>query len=120
MLDTAAELRAWCAARREFALAAVEAVSGSAPRGPGASLAVDERGTALGSLSGGCVESGTRAALARVVSGPPAQLGRALAVHGGPPADPPPRDQGPVGTDQRAPNVLDDRPGRCKPPVMGE
>ncbi|MFB7174294.1 XdhC family protein [Streptomyces sp. NPDC056254] len=145
MLDIAEELRAWCAASREFALATVVAVSGSAPRGPGASLAVDDRGTALGSLSGGCVESavhelcldaitsgrgglhrfgysdddafavgltcggvldvlvtpvrghdpvrpvlgsvleaaadGTRAALARVVSGPPRQLGRALAVH---------------------------------------
>ncbi|MGP3684752.1 XdhC family protein [Streptomyces sp. IBSNAI002] len=145
MLDIADELRAWCAARREFALATVVAVSGSAPRGPGASLAVDDRGTALGSISGGCVESavhelclgaiesgeggvhrfgysdddafavgltcggvldvlvtpvrggdpvrpvlgsvldaaagGTRAALARVVSGPPPQLGRALAVH---------------------------------------
>ncbi|WP_405532236.1 XdhC family protein [Streptomyces avidinii] len=145
MLDIADELRAWCAAQREFALATVVAVAGSAPRGPGASLAVDDRGTALGSISGGCVESavhelcldalasgegglhrfgysdedafavgltcggvldvlvtpvrgldpvrpvlgsvldaaagGTRAALARVVSGPPPQLGRALAVH---------------------------------------
>ncbi|MFJ8165682.1 XdhC family protein [Streptomyces sp. NPDC096136] len=145
MLDIAGPLRGWCAERREFALATVVAVSGSAPRGPGASLAVDAGGTALGSLSGGCVESavhelcldaitsgrggvhrfgysdddafavgltcggvldvlvtpvrgrdpvrpvlgsvldaaagGGRAALARVVSGPPGQLGRALAVH---------------------------------------
>ncbi|MFF3621455.1 XdhC family protein [Streptomyces sp. NPDC002467] len=145
MLDIADELRAWYAAQREFALATVVSVTGSAPRGPGASLAVDDRGTALGSLSGGCVESavhelcldaiasgegglhrfgysdddafavgltcggvldvlitpvrgadpvrpvihrvldatagGARAALARVVSGPPAQLGGALAVH---------------------------------------
>ncbi|MFD6183183.1 XdhC family protein [Streptomyces goshikiensis] len=145
MLDIAGELRAWCAAQREFALATVVAVSGSAPRGPGASLAVDAGGAALGSLSGGCVESavheicldaiasgdsgvhrfgysdddafavgltcggvldvlvtpvrgqdpvrpvlgsvldaalgGARAAFARVVTGPPQQLGRALAVH---------------------------------------
>lgn len=145
MLDIAEELRAWCAAHREFALATVVAVTGSAPRGPGASLAVDAGGTALGSISGGCVESavhelcldaiasgeggvhrfgysdddafavgltcggvldvlvtpvrghdpvrpvlgsvleaaagGGRAALARVVSGPPPLLGRALAVH---------------------------------------
>ncbi|MFD8979279.1 XdhC family protein [Streptomyces sp. NPDC059564] len=145
MLDIAGALRTWCAERREFALATVVAVSGSAPRGPGASLAVDAAGTALGSLSGGCVESavhelcleaiasgeggvhrfgysdddafavgltcggildvlvtpvrgqdpvrpvigsvldaaagGARAALARVVSGPPGQLGQALAVH---------------------------------------
>ncbi|MGW2993193.1 XdhC family protein [Streptomyces sp. NPDC001193] len=57
MLDIAEELRAWCAAHREFALATVVAVTGSAPRGPGASLAVDAGGTALGSVSGGCVES---------------------------------------------------------------
>ncbi|WP_327307759.1 XdhC family protein [Streptomyces sp. NBC_01298] len=57
MLDIAEELRAWCAAGRDFAVATVVAVSGSAPRGPGASLAVDTGGTALGSLSGGCVES---------------------------------------------------------------
>ncbi|MGW0395861.1 XdhC family protein [Streptomyces sp. NPDC003042] len=57
MLDIAGELRTWCAQRRDFALATVVAVSGSAPRGPGASLAVDAAGTALGSLSGGCVES---------------------------------------------------------------
>ncbi|MCB5180049.1 XdhC family protein [Streptomyces antimicrobicus] len=144
MFDIAEELRAWCADGRAFALATVAAVSGSAPRRPGASLAVDEHGTAVGSVSGGCVESavhalclealacgegglhrfghsdddafaigltcggvvdvlvtpvrphdpvrpvlaaalahaagGRRAALARVVTGPPQQLGRALAV----------------------------------------
>lgn len=144
MLDIAGELRTWCAEQREFALATVVAVSGSAPRGPGASLAVAADGTALGSLSGGCVESaahelcleaiatgeggvhrfgysdddafavgltcggvldvlitpvrghdpvrpvlravldhaeaGRRTAFARVVTGPPRQLGRALAV----------------------------------------
>ncbi|MFF1415853.1 XdhC family protein, partial [Streptomyces sp. NPDC058289] len=53
MLDIAEELRAWCAAGRDFAVATVVAVSGSAPRGPGASLAVDTGGAALGSLSGG-------------------------------------------------------------------
>ncbi|MFE2342224.1 XdhC family protein, partial [Streptomyces sp. NPDC059431] len=38
MLDIAAELRAWYASGRDFAVATVVAVSGSAPRGPGASL----------------------------------------------------------------------------------
>lgn len=32
------------------------AARGSAPRGPGAALAVDSHGTAIGSVSGGCVE----------------------------------------------------------------
>lgn len=56
MLDIAEELNAWAAEGRDFAVATVVAVSGSAPRSPGAALAVDARGTAVGSVSGGCVE----------------------------------------------------------------
>ncbi|WP_328840769.1 XdhC/CoxI family protein [Streptomyces europaeiscabiei] len=56
MLDTATELSAWAEEGRDFAVATVVAVSGSAPRGPGAALAVDSRGAAVGSVSGGCVE----------------------------------------------------------------
>ncbi|ULR48507.1 XdhC family protein [Streptomyces deccanensis] len=56
MLDIAGELNRWLAEGRDFAVATVVAVSGSAPRGPGAALAVDADGTAIGSVSGGCVE----------------------------------------------------------------
>ncbi|MFJ4327443.1 XdhC family protein [Streptomyces tricolor] len=56
MLDLAAELHRWTEEGREFAVATVVAVGGSAPRGPGAALAVDGEGTAIGSVSGGCVE----------------------------------------------------------------
>ncbi|GAB2818551.1 XdhC family protein [Streptomyces daliensis] len=56
MLDIAAELDRWAAEGREFAVATVVGVSGSAPRDPGAALAVDSEGTAIGSVSGGCVE----------------------------------------------------------------
>ncbi|QTD96105.1 XdhC family protein [Streptomyces cyanogenus] len=56
MLDLAGELHQWIAERREFAVATVVSVGGSAPRGPGAALAVDSEGTAIGSVSGGCVE----------------------------------------------------------------
>ncbi|BCM72882.1 hypothetical protein EASAB2608_08216 [Streptomyces sp. EAS-AB2608] len=56
MLDLAAELHRWTEEGREFAVATVVAVGGSAPRGPGAALAVDGAGTAVGSVSGGCVE----------------------------------------------------------------
>ncbi|MFI7388289.1 XdhC family protein [Streptomyces sp. NPDC049813] len=56
MLDLAAELSAWAAQGREFAVATVVAVSGSAPRPPGAALAVDAAGEVIGSVSGGCVE----------------------------------------------------------------
>ncbi|MGV9698857.1 XdhC family protein [Streptomyces sp. NPDC003470] len=56
MLDIAGELHRWIEEGREFAVATVVSVGGSAPRGPGAALAVDGEGTALGSVSGGCVE----------------------------------------------------------------
>jgi xanthine dehydrogenase accessory factor len=56
MLDIAEELNRWVEEGRDFAVATVVAVSGSAPRGPGAALAVDSEGTAIGSVSGGCVE----------------------------------------------------------------
>ncbi|WP_199546189.1 XdhC family protein [Streptomyces sp. N35] len=56
MLDIAAELTEWLAEGRAFAVATVVGASGSAPRGPGAALAVDAEGTVIGSVSGGCVE----------------------------------------------------------------
>ncbi|MEU8707564.1 XdhC/CoxI family protein [Streptomyces sp. NPDC048565] len=56
MLDIAGELARWADEGREFAVATVVAVGGSAPRGPGAALAVDSEGTVVGSVSGGCVE----------------------------------------------------------------
>ncbi|MEU5114467.1 XdhC/CoxI family protein [Streptomyces longwoodensis] len=56
MLDIAEELNRWVEQGREFAVATVVAVGGSAPRQPGAALAVDADGTAIGSVSGGCVE----------------------------------------------------------------
>ncbi|MEU8653476.1 XdhC/CoxI family protein [Streptomyces sp. NPDC048737] len=56
MLDIAEELNRWAEQGRDFAVATVVAVGGSAPRRPGAALAVDADGTAIGSVSGGCVE----------------------------------------------------------------
>ncbi|MGW5781762.1 XdhC family protein [Streptomyces sp. NPDC003863] len=56
MLDIAEELHRWVEQGRTFAVATVVAVGGSAPRQPGAALAVDSDGTAIGSVSGGCVE----------------------------------------------------------------
>ncbi|MFJ4784981.1 XdhC family protein [Streptomyces sp. NPDC088794] len=56
MLDIAEELNRWVERGRDFAVATVVAVGGSAPRQPGAALAVDADGTVIGSVSGGCVE----------------------------------------------------------------
>ena len=56
MLDIAQDLHPWVVQGRDVAVATVVAVSGSAPRPAGAALAVDTDGTAIGSVSGGCVE----------------------------------------------------------------
>lgn len=56
MRDVAAELRAWIESGQRFGLATVVGVSGSSPRPPGAAMAVDVDGEAVGSVSGGCVE----------------------------------------------------------------
>ena len=56
MLDIADELHRWGGHGAPFAVATVVATGGSAPRQPGAALAVDGEGNAIGSVSGGCVE----------------------------------------------------------------
>ncbi|GGU41310.1 hypothetical protein GCM10010244_79400 [Streptomyces coeruleorubidus] len=57
MLNIADTLHQWCREARPFALATVVHVSGSAPLPVGTALAVDKDGTAVGSISGGCVEA---------------------------------------------------------------
>jgi xanthine dehydrogenase accessory factor len=56
MRDVLPQLRGWWDAGTTFALATVVGVRGSAPRQPGASMAVSTDGEAIGSVSGGCVE----------------------------------------------------------------
>ncbi|WP_028812819.1 XdhC family protein [Streptomyces flavidovirens] len=56
MLDITEELNRWVEQGRDFAVATVVATHGSSPRQPGAALAVDSEGSAIGSVSGGCVE----------------------------------------------------------------
>ncbi|MEG3628222.1 XdhC/CoxI family protein [Streptomyces poriticola] len=68
MLDIAGELHEWLEQGREFAVATVVSVDGSAPRGPGAALAVDADGTAIGSVSGGCVEGAVHELCTRVLA----------------------------------------------------
>ncbi|WP_129305172.1 XdhC/CoxI family protein [Streptomyces sp. L2] len=56
MREILAVLERWYAAGEPFGLATVVAVSRSAPRGPGAAMAVGPEGEVAGSVSGGCVE----------------------------------------------------------------
>ena len=56
MRDIAGGLARWRAAGVRFALATVVRTFSSAPRGPGAAMAVAETGEVIGSVSGGCVE----------------------------------------------------------------
>ena len=56
MRDVLTDVERWHAAGERIALATVVSVTGSAPRGIGATLAVSERGEISGSVSGGCVE----------------------------------------------------------------
>jgi xanthine/CO dehydrogenase XdhC/CoxF family maturation factor len=56
MRELAADVRGWLDGGEVFALATVVDVRGSAPRPPGASMAVSADGEVVGSVSGGCVE----------------------------------------------------------------
>lgn len=74
MRELAAPLLEWAEAGEHFAIASVISVRGSAPRGVGAAVAVRPDGTALGSLSGGCIESAVHdAALESLRTGIPVQ-----------------------------------------------
>jgi len=58
MQELGDRLRTWCEEATPFALATVVGIRGSAPRPPGAVMAVSADGEVLGSVSGGCVEGG--------------------------------------------------------------
>jgi xanthine dehydrogenase accessory factor len=57
MIDILETLERWRAEGQRVAVATLVGVERSAPRDPGAALAVNERGEIAGSISGGCVES---------------------------------------------------------------
>jgi xanthine dehydrogenase accessory factor len=56
MRDILPDLERWQAHGDTIAVATVISMQGSAPRRPGAKLAVNEYGELTGSVSGGCVE----------------------------------------------------------------
>ncbi|MFI5269915.1 MAG: XdhC family protein, partial [Chloroflexota bacterium] len=57
MKDIVPQLRSWEQQGKRYALATLIKVERSAPKPPGATMAVCEDGTVAGSVSGGCVES---------------------------------------------------------------
>ncbi|WP_210592383.1 XdhC family protein [Streptomyces sp. GESEQ-35] len=57
MRDILETIDAWCTAGTRFAVASVVHTWSSAPKQPGAAMAVSEHGEVAGSVSGGCVES---------------------------------------------------------------
>jgi xanthine dehydrogenase accessory factor len=56
MIDVLEAIERWKAHGERVAIATVVEVERSAPRDPGSSMAVSERGEVAGSVSGGCVE----------------------------------------------------------------
>jgi xanthine dehydrogenase accessory factor len=54
--DVIEEVDAWTAAGEQVAVATVVDVKRSAPRPPGAKMAISESGKICGAVSGGCVE----------------------------------------------------------------
>ncbi|ONH36862.1 XdhC family protein [Protofrankia sp. BMG5.30] len=93
MRDALPELAHWWAAGTPFALATVVGTSSSAPRPPGAVLAVGTGGDAVGSVSGGCVEGAVYELACQVLAtGEPA-----LATYGPDSGDDLGGDSGPGG-----------------------
>jgi xanthine dehydrogenase accessory factor len=74
MQDVLSELALWSERGDRIALATVIDVQRSAPRPPGAKMAVNDRGEIAGSVSGGCVEGAVAEIADGVLKGDPPQL----------------------------------------------
>src|SRR5687768_12608794 len=74
MRDLLSTLARWQADGRRAAIATVVERRGSAPRDPGASLALNDLGEIAGSVTGGCVEPAVIREAQEVLAGEPARL----------------------------------------------
>lgn len=74
MKDVLSEIALWRERGERIALATVIDVQRSAPRPPGAKMAVNEHGEIAGSVSGGCVEGAVAEIADGVLQGDPPQL----------------------------------------------
>jgi len=72
--DVLPDLQKWIDRGDRIALATVVAVKKSAPRPPGAKMAVNEDGEIIGAVSGGCVEGAVVEIADQVLQGKPPQL----------------------------------------------
>jgi xanthine dehydrogenase accessory factor len=69
MKDVVDDVRAWTARGDRVAIATVVGVKRSAPRPPGAKMAVNDQGEVSGAVSGGCVEGAVVEVAAEVLKG---------------------------------------------------
>jgi xanthine/CO dehydrogenase XdhC/CoxF family maturation factor len=75
MRDVLPDIEKWRTRDERVAIATVVSMYGSAPRRPGAKLAVSESGELAGSVSGGCVEPAVvHAAMEVIENGKPQML----------------------------------------------
>src|SRR5437764_10483344 len=74
MKDVLREVDTWAARGDRIALATVVHVQRSAPRAPGAKMAVNEHGEIAGSVSGGCVEGAVAEIADSILQGAPPRL----------------------------------------------
>jgi xanthine dehydrogenase accessory factor len=69
MKDVLEEVDTWVANGEKVALATVIGVKRSAPRPPGAKMAISENGEIAGAVSGGCVEGAVVEVAEEILSG---------------------------------------------------
>ena len=74
MKDVLEDVQTWMERGERVAIATVVGVKRSAPRAPGAKMAVNDRGDVSGAVSGGCVEGAVVEAAAEVLGGSGPQL----------------------------------------------
>jgi xanthine dehydrogenase accessory factor len=72
--DVAGQVEEWVARGDRVALATVVAIRRSAPRPPGAKMAINDRGEVHGAVSGGCVEGAVVEVAQAVLGGAGPQL----------------------------------------------
>jgi xanthine dehydrogenase accessory factor len=69
MKEVLDDIERWRSEGHRIAVARVVALEGSAPRDPGATMAVSDDGEVAGSVSGGCVEGAVVEAALEVLNG---------------------------------------------------